>query len=159
MFIGAVCEWGVVLYANAIMPAELHMTTRASAARSESCPKCGHAKKSGKPSCCARGGAWFHKCGDVVNNKFDHTWAEGIQACNGFVGSISADAPGPVRDKNNIEQPIKSTGLRNADEQASSIRPVVNVPDAGAVDCEDRVELAKFVVFAGLLFFNFYSHM
>ena len=45
------------------------------------CPKCGIAKKSGKLSCCARGGAWFKKCGDAGSTKFDHTWAEGIQAC------------------------------------------------------------------------------
>ena len=45
------------------------------------CPKCGAAKKSGKLSCCARGGAWFKNCGDVGDMKFDHTWAEGFQAC------------------------------------------------------------------------------
>ena len=45
------------------------------------CPKCGTVKKSGKRSCCARGGGWFKNCGDVGDMKFDHTWAEGIQAC------------------------------------------------------------------------------
>ena len=45
------------------------------------CPKCGTVKKSGKRSCCARGGGWFKNCGDVGDTKFDHTWAEGIQAC------------------------------------------------------------------------------
>ena len=49
------------------------------------CPKCGDIKKSGKQSCCARGGAWFKNCGDVGDTKFDHTWAEGIQACNDVV--------------------------------------------------------------------------
>ena len=52
------------------------------------CPKCGVAKKSGKRSCCARGGAWFENCGDVSDTQFDHTWAEGIKACEGF--AISA---------------------------------------------------------------------
>ena len=49
------------------------------------CPKCGAIKKSGERerSCCARGGAWFKNCGDVGDTKFDHTWAEGIQACKG----------------------------------------------------------------------------
>ena len=47
------------------------------------CPKCGTIKESGKRSCCARGGAWFKNCGDAGDAQFDHTWAEGIQACNG----------------------------------------------------------------------------
>ena len=45
------------------------------------CPKCGITKKSSKRSCCARGGAWFKNCGDDSDSEFDHTWAEGIQAC------------------------------------------------------------------------------
>ena len=44
------------------------------------CFKCG-TKKSGKLSCCAPGGAWFKKCGDAGESNFDHTWAEGVQAC------------------------------------------------------------------------------
>ena len=46
------------------------------------CPRCGTNKKSGKHSCCARDGAWFKNCGDGGDTKFDHTWAEGIQACD-----------------------------------------------------------------------------
>merc|ERR1719460_3223804 len=45
------------------------------------CPKCGKLKKSGKPNCCAPGGAWFNKCGSTGDAKFDHTWAEGNDAC------------------------------------------------------------------------------
>ena len=45
------------------------------------CPICGNMKKSGKRNCCARGGAWFKKCGDIGEKKFDHTWIQGIQAC------------------------------------------------------------------------------
>merc|ERR1712091_834577 len=48
---------------------------------SNKCPKCGTISKSGTPSCCSRGGAWFKNCGHVGVTKFDHTWAEGIQAC------------------------------------------------------------------------------
>ena len=50
------------------------------------CPKC-VVDKSGKPSCCARGGAWFNKCGDASDTQFDHTWAEGIQACKSKICS------------------------------------------------------------------------
>ena len=48
---------------------------------SPACPKCGSIKKSGQRSCCARGGSWFQKCGDVGDSRFVHTWAEGMQAC------------------------------------------------------------------------------
>merc|ERR1712032_355120 len=45
------------------------------------CPKCGNMEKSGKISCCGRGGSWFRNCGSASNAKLDHTWYEGIQAC------------------------------------------------------------------------------
>ena len=45
------------------------------------CPKCGTTKQFGKRSCCARGGTWFKNCGDAGDTKFDHTWAEGVEAC------------------------------------------------------------------------------
>merc|ERR1712032_818518 len=44
------------------------------------CPKCG-TDKSGKHSCCSRGGSWFKKCGKPGDSKYVHTWAEGVQAC------------------------------------------------------------------------------
>ena len=47
------------------------------------CPQCGGGGKSGKISCCARGGSWFQKCGDPGNSKFEHTWSEGSEACKG----------------------------------------------------------------------------
>ena len=48
---------------------------------SSRCPKCVKLKKSGIPSCCAVGGAWFSNCGPFGDPSFDHTWFEGIQAC------------------------------------------------------------------------------
>ena len=53
------------------------------------CPTCAKMKKSGKLSCCARGGAWFKNCGDSDDTKVNHTWTEGIQACSNVVGYIS----------------------------------------------------------------------
>ena len=47
------------------------------------CPKCGVNQKSGKRSCCSSGGTWYKKCGNPGNSKFDHTWSEGSEACNG----------------------------------------------------------------------------
>ena len=64
-----------------------HLSTEASTMASipeihrKKCPKCDTMKKSGKLSCCARGGAWFQNCGDTGKPNFEHTWAEGIQAC------------------------------------------------------------------------------
>ena len=45
------------------------------------CSRCGTTVKSGKMSCCGRGGSWFKNCGGVGNMKYHHTWYEGIQAC------------------------------------------------------------------------------
>ena len=54
------------------------------------CSKCGAMKKSGKSSCCGRGGSWFKTCGSAGNSNFDHTWYEGIQACKGRAQSNRA---------------------------------------------------------------------
>ena len=48
---------------------------------SPACSACGLIKVSGKLSCCARGGAWFKRCGDDGDTKVEHTWLEGIEAC------------------------------------------------------------------------------
>ena len=68
----------------------LHMQTSATATTSISsvCLACGTIKKSGKLSCCARGGSWFGDCAaTVIADWFiaevQHTWYEGIQACKG----------------------------------------------------------------------------
>merc|ERR1712203_897227 len=45
------------------------------------CPKCGTIAKSGKSSCCGRGGSWFKNCGSAGNTKLEHTWHEGMHAC------------------------------------------------------------------------------
>ena len=49
------------------------------------CPVCGVMRTSGMPSCCVRGGAWFQKCGDAGDARFEHSWTDGIQACKGNV--------------------------------------------------------------------------
>ena len=45
------------------------------------CLKCGSIGKSGKTSCCGRGGSWFENCGGAANVKLEHTWYEGIRVC------------------------------------------------------------------------------
>ena len=45
------------------------------------CPKCGVINKSGRISCCGRGGSWFGNCGAAGKVKLDYKWSEGIEAC------------------------------------------------------------------------------
>ena len=60
----------------------VHMPTPAvTTPVSSVCLECGTFKKSGKISCCGRGGSWFGNCGSVGSIHFDHTWYEGIRAC------------------------------------------------------------------------------
>ena len=44
------------------------------------CPSCGTTTDN-EPSCCARGGTWFQKCGSKDDPDTEHTWNEGIEAC------------------------------------------------------------------------------
>ena len=46
------------------------------------CPVCG-VGKTGKKSCCIRGGSWFKDCGTGDDPQFGHTWGEGAEACKG----------------------------------------------------------------------------
>ena len=45
------------------------------------CPECGIVQKSGKMSCCGRGGSWYGNCGGAGNAILEHMWHEGIQVC------------------------------------------------------------------------------
>ena len=71
------------IYVATVIPTDTPVVMSSSVVSSSSsgCPKCGAIKKSGKHSCCARGGAWFNNCGDIGDTKLDHTWAEGILTC------------------------------------------------------------------------------
>ena len=54
------------------------------------CRQCGSIGKSGKSSCCGRGGSWFRNCGSTGNAKLRHTWYEGIQVCKTLAQSKRA---------------------------------------------------------------------
>ena len=71
----------VSAYLSTFTPAGIVKIVSSFVVNSSACTKCGTTKESGTRSCCARGGAWFEKCGDTGDTKFGHTWAEGIQAC------------------------------------------------------------------------------
>ena len=91
------CEYERLLYtSNVFIPASVTTTTSVSGISASECPKCGSMKKSGTLSCCARGGAWFNRCGDLGDSNFDHTWIEGIQACKNSKSSSLCDSFGRV---------------------------------------------------------------
>ena len=84
----------VFLWSNSHISTEAPTTTGlATTSNNNRCLTCANFQKSGTRSCCARGGAWFNKCGDVGDTKFDHTWAEGFQACTDFASSVSVESP------------------------------------------------------------------
>ena len=87
-----------------------------------SCPKCA-TNKASKPSCCARGGAWFKKCGDVGDIHFDHTWAEGIQACKAFATlfSVKSRLKAKTRRVGDFVFPRNTDQPRNASQHQTNI--------------------------------------
>ena len=139
------------------------------------CDKCGIIKKSGKYSCCAHGGAWFKKCGNVGAMKFDHTWAEGVEACNQFASSVSFEprpremlrhaqytyrhapytyrhAPYTYPHAELIAWLLNSTRARNATKQQIQLNRHFSVPRAGIIDSDkDCVALVKVTVWVGCL--------
>ena len=78
------------------------------------CPKCGIVAKSGKSSCCGHGGFWFGHCGSAGNAKPDHTWYEGIQACETLMHSkaIIDRQPNAAQQRNSSN----GSGVANSKE-------------------------------------------
>ena len=121
------------------------------------CAKCGIIKISGKLSCCARGGAWFKKCGNVGEKRFDHTWTEGTHACK-----VLSDLAGDKWDKFALEvalQQVKgassalsTTRIRNATQ--SEMNRHFSVFKARITSSKECVVLAKTVV---SLFFSIFT--
>ena len=138
------------------MPSEAAGTKRTSEVRSKGCPKCGTVKKSGKVSCCARGAAWFKKCGDADNANFDHTWGEGIQACSGFATSLLFEALVQPHHERNTRQLTNTTGRRAAAQQYANINPERHISYAAITNyvADMHITLAKIVIFTFGLLFN-----
>ena len=136
------------------MPAEAPTTTSASATGGKRCPKCGKGKKSGKLSCCARGGAWFQKCGDGDDSKFDHTWVEGIQACNSL-GSHSTEAPAQVmlRQERVTVRTTNATWTYNSGRQQSHKHSIDDMTDYGTADVEGSIKIELFAMVLFVIMF------
>ena len=137
------------------MHSEAARPTSTSMLRTKRCPKCSTAKKSGKVSCCARGGSWFRKCGgDDSDTNFEHTWIEGIQACNGFANLPLDKALAQPGYEITISNLTNTTGRRTAVQQYADISPKGHISDVGTTNCEDGVARAQIVVFTIALLFD-----
>ena len=121
----------------------------------KTCYKCGILKKSGKLSCCARGGDWFKNCGDVGGSNFDHTWVEGTQACTRFTSLSSVESPALLMmpSEGSNTQPL------NTDRTPKATLNQTNIYSSTTDDSEDCAELAKLVVCASLLLISFHLYM
>ena len=130
-------------------------TTATSAVSIKACPKCGRIKKSGKLSCCARGGAWFKNCGDVRESKFHHTWVEGMQACKKFVISNLINSPALIMFRHE-----RINGYpRNNSHQHNEIYPTERLSDVDTMNSEDCVEVSKVVMCIFMLFISLHLQL
>ena len=123
-------------------------TTNTFAINGKRCPKCGVMKKLGKLSCCARGGAWFQKCGNGDDSNFNHTWIEGVRACNMSRSPLLTEGPAQVMLVHNkfTSPSVRTAWLSSPMEDYDN-----NYPNAGTVDSEGVSKLANIVEFASIL--------
>ena len=110
------------------------------------CAKCGIVKKSGKLSCCARGGAWFKKCGDFGDTLFDHTWHEGIQACKGAAASMNI-----LRHTGVDVYPLDTVQSGNTQQQ-TNVGHAGSMSSKGTRYFEGCTRPVKIVVYISVLF-------
>ena len=144
-----------------VLVARMHPSTNAgmpTAAPPKECPKCGIIKKSSISSCCARGGAWFRKCGDAGNLNFDHTWGEGIQACKARASSLMVEVREQDLLEGMIDQTINWTNLQNADQQHGNVYLSAKAVDVSTADNPDYLKLAG-IISVGSLIVNLRSYL
>ena len=78
------------------------------------CLECGTMQKSGKISCCGRGGSWFGRCGSAENSNLAHTWYEGIRACKTRQSqAVVVQQLGGSRPKSNISSHHASMSMNS----------------------------------------------
>ena len=78
---------------------------------SSACSECGIIKKSGKVSCCASGGSWVEDCGGAGDPNFNHTWLEGVQACQGRQSQVVAGQQVHASQPNNVSSNDADIGM------------------------------------------------
>ena len=122
------------------MSAEAPTTISEAILSRNTCPKCGTIKKSGRQSCCARGGAWFKKCGDVGDTIFDHTWTEGIQACT---SSEMRQIMLPREENVTYSLNISFTTMHNSTQQHTFVHRPDAASDTETKDAADYLSVVK----------------
>ena len=148
----------VLVYWNAPIPTG----ASSSAVNSSGCSKCGTIMKSGTLSCCARGGAWFQKCGDAGDTNFDHTWVEGIQACKGFASSFPVKPPAPamLHHERAIAQTLNFTLKRHSTQQQQTNTYLADsLFDADITNCRGCIEIPKIVVYISIVFIGLHLQL
>ena len=134
--------------------AEISATTSpTSLSSSRVCAKCG-SRRSGALSCCARGGAWFKKCGDAGDEQFDHTWAEGVQACKSSSTIFKSPLEVMIRPVDTMVYPQNIAAPLSVARQQTNVDRPDSVFSAGTTEWKGRVGLAKVVVHICVLFFS-----
>ena len=130
------CHLSLVLCWHPYDTTEAPTTPSASEISIKRCPKCVTVKKSGRLSCCARGGAWFQQCGDPGDTEFDHTWYEGIQVCQGFEKSVSTVSvlQDMLRHMDINAYLLDADGARNTTQKQRNTPHAVNA-GTGPEDC------------------------
>lgn len=100
-------------------------------------------------SCCARGGAWFKKCGDPGDPDYDHTWFEGIQACSSL--AISRAGQALMYHETSIDNLLVSTRQATTLLQQSVELSPGRVSDAAPTNSQGCGELTEITVLNSLL--------
>ena len=136
-----------------VVAIEAPATTSVSVISSKRCSKCGTVKKSGKISCCARGGDWFKKCGVAGDANFNHTWGEGIKVCEGFAISLLEKARAEAYDAKFMTQPKSTSELRIVVPRDINTHSTDRVSYIDIVNGNDPAALAKMTLLP--LFWSF----
>ena len=61
-------------------------------------------------TCCVKGGSWYGRCGRFGDNKFDHTWSQGLKAC---VMNRAVNVNKKVKIVNNVQEKEGSPLISN----------------------------------------------
>ena len=113
------------------------------------CSECATMKKSGKRSCCARGGSWFKNCGGTGDTHFDHTWLEGIRACEVVLDSnvVESALRATPHRVGGTDPSLNSTqAVQIATPQQTNINRFSNLSSGITADCEDFGGVTEFTV-------------
>ena len=121
--------------------------------RRDRCAHCSSTKRSTEMSCCARGGAWFKNCGDFGDMTFDHTWAEGIQACKGFGKSVllPSSLQLPSHHVRVIDLRLNTFRSRNTTQRQTNLYSPDSVFNTDKTNSQECDQLMKVVVYIHVL--------